>query len=333
MAASIRPALRALGTVSLVLIAAGGAEAQTRDLLLPPGNDTAWHGVWLPYSRTITSAQITTFESQASKKIGTLLLYVGWYSGAWDDVQRQLAVVDPMGIKVMVTWEPSLKNGGDPLTAILSGSQDAVIDDFARKSKAWGKPFFLRFGHEMNGNWYSWSGARTGNDAQRYVDAWRHVWSRFEAAGNTNAVWVWSPNADSVPAEAWNDIDNYYPGDSYVDWVAVDFYGLKWGDQPPGAAIDRVHAQYASSKPIMIGETAAADCSNYAPGVTMNKAQWTASLFSEMAADVHPGVRALFWFNENKRAEADWRITSCNAPTAQQAYRAGIGDSRYVTRP
>lgn len=52
-----------------------------------------------------------------------------------------------------------------------------------------------------------------------------------------------------------------------------------------------------------------------------------------MAVDVRPGVRAFFWFNENKRAEADWRITSCNAPAAQQAYRAGVADSRYVTRP
>jgi hypothetical protein len=333
MAASIRSGLRVLGSVSLVLVVAGGAEAQTRDLLLPPGNDTAWHGVWLPYSRTITSSQVTTFESQANKKVGALLLYLGWYSGAWGDVQRQLSVVDPMGIKLMVTWEPNLKNGGDPLTAILSGSQNAIIDDFANKSKAWGKPFFLRFGHEMNGNWYAWSGARTGNDPQRYIDAWRYVRNRFEVAGNTNAVWVWSPNADSVPAEGWNDIDNYYPGDSYVDWVAVDFYGLKWGDQPPGAALDRVHAQYASTKPIMIGETAAADCGNYAPGVTMDKALWIATLFAEMAVDVRPGVRAFFWFNENKKTEADWRINSCNAPAAQTAYRAGIASPRFVTRP
>lgn len=67
----------------------------------------------------------------------------------------------------------------------------------------------------------------------------------------------------------------------------------------------------------MIGETAAADCGNYAPGVTMDKALWIASLFAEMAVDVRPGVRAFFWFNENKKTEADWRITSCNAPRGE----------------
>ena len=49
----------------------------------------------------------------------------------------------------------------------------------------------------------------------------------------------------------------------------MDFYGLKWGDNPPAAALDRVYATYGSTKPIMIGETAAADCSNYAAGTTM----------------------------------------------------------------
>jgi hypothetical protein len=328
MGSSARSGLgRSLGVLSLGLLMAGSLQAQTRDILLPPGIDTAWHGVWLPFSRTITSSQITTFEDQANRKIGALIVYLGWYAGAWGDVQRQLNVVDPMGIKVMVTWEPSLKNGQDPLTAILNGSQDAIIDDFANKSKT-ARPFFLRFAHEMNGNWYAWSG-----DAPRYIAAWQYIWQRFQAAGNTSAVWVWSPNADSVPNEAWNDLNNYYPGDAYVDWVAVDFYGLKWGDQPPGPAIDRVYAYYGAVKPIMIGETAAADCAHYAPGVTMTKDLWITSLFTEMGAFYRPNLRAFFWFNENKRSEADWRITSCNAPAAQEAYRAGVAGSRYVTRP
>jgi len=258
------------------------------------------------------------------------LYFVGWHSGAWDNVAKQLSVWDPMGIKAMVTWEPKLKNGSDPLVVILSGSQDAIVNDFATKSKAYGKPFFLRFGHEMNGNWYDWSGALTGNSADKYIAAWRYVWNKFQAAGATNAIWVWCPNADSVPAESWNAIDNYYPGDAYVDWVGLDFYGLKWGDNRPDVALDRVYATYGSGKPIMIGETAAADCSNYAAGTTMTKAQWTTALFDAMAARAN--VHAFFWFNQNNAGEADWRITSCPSPAAQDAYRAGVASARFVTR-
>lgn len=306
------------------LVLSPAASAQTRDLLIPPGTETVWHGAWLPIKRSIKESQITDFEAEADKKLGTLLYYVGWYENAWSDVQRQLDIIDPMGINIQVTWEPDLKGNGDPLDAILSGSEDIIIDDFAVQSKAWGKPFFLRFAHEMNGNWYDWSG-----DPQKYIDAWQYVWSRFQQAGNTNAIWVWSPNADSVPDEPWNDLDNYYPGDDYVDWVGVDFYGLMWGDQPPLNAIDTVYTTYGATKPIMIGETAAAECTDYAAGTTMTKDEWISELFNAM--NNRTGVKAFFWFNEDK--ETDWRITSCPNPAARDAYRAGVGDSRYVTRP
>jgi hypothetical protein len=302
----------------------------TRDILLPPGTDSVWHGVWLPIKRTINANQITTFEAQAGKKVGAEIFYTGWYVNAWGDVQRQINVWEPLGIKTMVVWEPTLKNNGNPLTAILSGSQNAIIDDFARQARNYGRPFFLRFAHEMNGNWYGWSGALSGNNPQTYIDAWRYVWNRFQAAGATNAVWVWAPNWNSVPDEPWNALQNYYPGDTYVDWVGVDFFGLMWDDVPVSQNLDAVYATY-SYKPIMIGETAAADCTNRFPGATRTKDQWINDLFSLLPS--RPAVRAFFWFNDNKPGESNWTITSCPSPAAQNAYRAGVAQARYVTRP
>ena len=123
-------AIGLLVAVSLFLVA---SPASARDLLVPVGT---WHGAYLPIRNQISKSDITTFESQAGKKIGAELYFVGWYSGAWDNVAKQLSVWEPLGIKATVTWEPKLKNGGDPLAAILSGSQDAIINDFATKSKA-----------------------------------------------------------------------------------------------------------------------------------------------------------------------------------------------------
>jgi beta-mannanase len=300
-----------------------------RDILLPPGSNTVWHGVYLPSGRTISSSAITSFESNANKRIGVFLYYVGWYQNAWADVQRQINVLEPMGIKIHVVWEPKLKNGGDPLAAILSGSQNAIIDDFATKAASYGKPFFLRFAHEMNGNWYDWSGAKTGQNPQKYIDAWRYVWNRFQAKGATNAIWVWSPNADSVPNEPWNNLNNYYPGDTYVDWVGLDFYGLMWNCTTPEEYINRsnFYTNY-DHKPIMVAETAAADCSNYYCGTAYTKNQWINDLFAMMNA--RTAIKAFFWFEDNK--EADWRIISCPNPQARDAYRTSVGASRYVTR-
>ncbi|WP_092770540.1 glycosyltransferase family 2 protein [Hymenobacter actinosclerus] len=48
-----------------------------------------------------------------------------------------------------------------------------------------------------------------------YRTAWRQLVARFQATGDTSAVWVWTPNhPDSLAA--------YFPGAVYVDWVAVD---------------------------------------------------------------------------------------------------------------
>ena len=58
-----------------------------------------------------------------------------------------------------------------------------------------------------------------------YVAAWRHVRELFAAQG-VRAFWVWSPNADAF-AGARGGVDQYWPGDDYVDWVAAD--GFNWG--------------------------------------------------------------------------------------------------------
>ena len=73
-------------------------------------------------------------------------------------------------------------------------------------------------------------------------------------------IWVWCPNANSVPEEPFNVAEAYYPGDDYVDWVAVD--GYNWGtskDSSSWQSFDEIFgkpladvARYAPGKPVMI---------------------------------------------------------------------------------
>lgn len=87
---------------------------------------------------------------------------------------------------------------------------------------AWGlRPasnFYIRFAHEMNGNWYSWSVAPS--DVTNYITAWR----RFHKLVQMNfpgANLVWCANSKST----WNyDIRTLWPGDAYVDIIGVDAY-------------------------------------------------------------------------------------------------------------
>ncbi len=167
-----RVAAVTLGTKAAAIETAGAPACDgRRDILLPPVKGSVWNGVYLePAAQVVTRAEIRGYEAQIGKKIASQLIFLGWYGGAWDTVRRQLEVTNPLGITAQIAWMPSIPSGGDPLSSILSGSQNAIIDGFARQAKRYGKPFFLRFAPEMNGDWEEYGprnegrprGARSG---------------------------------------------------------------------------------------------------------------------------------------------------------------------------
>ena len=57
----------AIGFLVACTVFIGSSSASARDLLVPVGT---WHGVYLPIRTQISKSDITTFESQAGKKIG-----------------------------------------------------------------------------------------------------------------------------------------------------------------------------------------------------------------------------------------------------------------------
>jgi beta-mannanase len=159
---------------------------------------------------------------------------------------------------------------------------------------------------------YSWDGANNGADATAtttFIAAYRHIHDLFVAAGATNALWVFCPNVDSVPNESWNQWQNYYPGDAYVDWMGFD--GYNWGTvqttstwQSFPTIAGRIYPSLATKgKPIMIPETAIAELGG-------DKAAWIARILPSLET-MFPGVKALVWFQMNK--ETDWRIDSSAA--------------------
>jgi beta-mannanase len=181
----------------------------------------------------------------------------------------------------------------------------------------------------MNGNWYPWGGAANDNNPALYVTAWRHVHDLFVAQGATNVAWVWSPNASDNPSgagAAWNHWTNYYPGDAYVDWVAID--GYNWGTTQSwsswqtfanifGNGTSGIYTDYAATKPIMIAETASA--TSGAPAGT-SKAQWITDM-ATATQNLFPSIEAVLWFDTTSTSGVQqWPIdTSTNSLSAYTA--------------
>ncbi|GAA1292472.1 hypothetical protein GCM10009609_71450 [Pseudonocardia aurantiaca] len=143
-------------------------------------------------------------------------------------IDNHFAELRRQGVKTfMLTWEPwqtvsAVKGKAAQYAeqpefsnaAIAAGKKDDYIRSWAKSIAASGLIVYVRFAHEMNGDWYPWS-----RDPAGYVAAWRHLVDIFRADGATNARFVFSVNPSVFePAGPWvENLRKYWPGDDYVD--------------------------------------------------------------------------------------------------------------------
>jgi beta-mannanase len=288
-----------------------------------------YYGIHVPgYLDDYTA--VTQAQHDAGKNASIIMVYQGWVmtDGAQNFQTVGMNNIRAHGSIPMVTWEPWNYLGGvnQPdysLSAIIGGSYDSYITQFALDAKAWEHPFFLRFAHEMNGDWYPWNEGVNGNTTGQYVQAWRHVHDLFMANDVTNVTWVWSPNVEftgSIP------LSGLYPGDAYTDWIAMD--GYNWGASQTGKSWQTFSQVFGptyevitslSQKPLLVGETASAEQDG-------SKSNWITSALSTEIFN-YPRIKGFIWFNENK--ETDWSIESSR--TAQTAFRRAIRNRAYAS--
>jgi Glycosyl hydrolase family 26 len=263
---------------------------------------------------------LTDFESLVGAPAEIIHWYQPWAatSGSGDEgtpLDRvALDRVATHGAIPMITWEASGAIHGLPparLATITSGAFDDYIDEWARGLKAYARVVLLRPFHEMNNSAYPWAVGQSGNSAADLVRAWRYVHDRFSRLGVTNVRWVWCPNTENNQVT----FAELYPGDQYVDWLAVDGYNggsqLDWGGWlTPQQLFKRSYTSLASlnpDKPIMIAETSSVEHGG-------DRARWIEDLYDGLPAD-YPRISAIVWFQADttNRGEADWRIQTSAA--------------------
>jgi beta-mannanase len=232
-----------------------------------------------------------------------------------------LAKIDERGALAEITWEPWDPRIGRTqpkytLDEITSGAYDAYITTWARGAASYGQPLLLRFAHEMNGTWYPWSARANGGSSTAFVNAWRHVHDLFAQAGASNVRWVWCPN---ITTRLPTSLDSVYPGDSYVDIIAIDGYnggselpsmgGWQTPKQVFGSTLEAA-TRLAPTKPLWINEVGSSEYGG-------NKAQWSSELFRYLKTTP---VTAVIWFNIAPDGRPDWRLDSSPASQAAAAH-------------
>lgn len=286
------------------------------------------------------------FEKLIDHKIASLM----WYPTFADNFPtKECQKLKKEGIIPHLTWElffpDSVEYNTMPIKGkyalmdqVLAGKHDGYIKKFAQDAKNFDDEILIRFLHEFNGNWYLWSGNKNGREnggPQKVVEVWKYVVDIFRAQGANNVKWIWNPHGPSIDVseETWNNIEQYWPGKNYVDWIAMDAYNWypkdPWGGVRPFRDFDNCFEKLYNdcsklgNQPIMIAEFATPEF-NY-NGQT--KADWITDSFLKIKTK-YPRIKMFVWFNINK--ELDWRVNS--SPESLQAFKEAMSDKYFVGR-
>ncbi len=222
----------------------------------------------------------------------------------------------------MVTWEPwkslfekpggIMKDAGETkiFSEIVTGKFDVYIREFASQLAALKRPVFLRFAHEADNPFYSWS-STGGNTPEEFKSAWKYVHQMFIENHVSNVIWVWSPwRASSVKA--------YFPGKDYVDWISVT--GLNFGPYNPDKKsysfkqlYTPFHQVLPKGLPVLIAEMGSAE--------HKYKAEWMTEGLNDVKT-TFPEIKGFVLFNsgldknipDGSHGMIDWRVEKFHLP-------------------
>lgn len=173
---------------------------------------------------------------------------------------------------------------------LLAGEYDAQL---ASLRKSLPTNAIVRWDHEMTSpanDWRTWGAM----DPALYAQGFRHVAIKL---GKT----LWCPMAGPDQLSRWAD---YYPGDTYVDFVGFDFYDLALRRPLPQSLakyLDRLR-EIAPGKPILIGELGSNRSRPVGRPSVKGRAKWLRSL-----ADVD--IWGAVYFDIDRPTEGhDWRM-------------------------
>lgn len=219
----------------------------------------------------------------------------------------------PASAVLMVSWH------GTTYQRITSGKSDKNIALMATRLAGMKRPVMLRWGWEMNGNWFAWDGSHNGKKPAGFITSWRRMHRIFRENGASNVAWVWSPNWNSGPDVSWNRFQRYYPGDAYVDWVGVS--GYNFDKESPRTLFTPIVSAYGKRKPIVLAETAAIEHGG------SSKAKWMKKLSAYVEAT--PSIGAVVWFDTDNQKGTSRNFRPDTDKAALAAYRSMVRKARF----
>ncbi|WP_165971908.1 glycoside hydrolase family 26 protein [Paenibacillus piri] len=269
---------------------------------------------------------MNNIEQVYGRRHAIYLSYVGWRKVQSDPVSyfplKTAETVKALGGALQIGWEP--RYGLDDV------QDDEYVRTFAREAKASGIPVFLRYASEMNGGWVPWHG-----DPGKYIEKFRLIHNIMKEEA-PNVAMVWSPNF--MPMD---NIDEYYPGDEYVDWIGYSLYatggpGEKADDKSGFLQSFQPLSGKFPGKPIMISE---GGVSHYNLATNQSYERWAEGQLGDLygyLTRMYPRVKAVTYFNFGKERALRNKMEAVydlgENPFADLLYKRSIQHDLYLSR-
>jgi mannan endo-1,4-beta-mannosidase len=275
-----------------------------------PATPASYFGVFEPSVQNDSYSQVARFAKVTGIQPNLVLEYTYWGEPFATNIARQ---AEAHGATVVDDLDPT----GPSVASIAAGDQDGYLEAYAEAVRSFGGPVIISFGHEMNGNWYSWGWTNTRPSV--FVRAWRRIVNVFRVVGADNVTWLWTVNLIIAGGPSIRD---WWPGGNYVTWVGIDGYLAEQYMNFSNTFAPTVSAiRQITAKPILISETAVGQLAGQAAGIP--------GLFA--------GVRraqllGLIWFDKAQSGGTyaqDWRLEG--HPASEDALREAV--KRYLDEP
>jgi hypothetical protein len=327
--------LKAFAILLVALLAAGAPSFAEGPPIAPPPAGKLYQGFYWggvgsdthdPTEHDVTSEDLRRYEEAMETKTTWVYFSNNWFESRKFPVET-CAWIRSLGkipyVRLMLRSDVDQKHSEKTftLTRIGAGEFDSDLRAWAQQARRFGWPVLIEWGTEPNGEWFAWNGkwnGRAEGGAARYVAAYRHIVDIMRGEGAANLQWVWHVNWYDEPQTKWNRLENYFPGESYCDWVGLSAYGPTTPTTPDGTEslsykLSTAYPRLTSlvpEKPIILAEFG---CDLHNSHVRATR--WAAEALETLFSNRWPAIIGFCWWNEGwqnddvKKHDSDLIIT------------------------
>lgn len=275
----------------------------------------AWvGGFWESQTKTLDVTKLSNFEKNIDSKVAIANFFSEWSYLENPKLLVNLKEMSSYGWTPMISSNPFFfkscpKSNHSIYKTIAMGECDEFLSRIANNMKQFEGQILLRFAWEMNLPDIWWSISKTNSSPEEFVQAWQRIHTIMRIEGAENVKLVLSLNTSSGKTVPYSEL---FPGDEYVDWVAID--GYNWGTSVSWSGWTSFDGVFRKSyeeltalttKPVMLSEVSSSPIGG-------SKAGWFDDMLNNQIPYKYNAVRAIVFFNENKdhNEGVDWSIDS-----------------------